>query len=288
MSQQKDVILHNDDDISLEYVLLILNKVFGIPRQQGTKLAMDVERLGSAVVFTGSAEEVQQKLARVEMYNASSSNHLKMTSEDHGVFQASLSSEVSTSGTSLTMQLTSFVPNEGVLLGYIQKANVVGNLGLSLKQRLDMVRDLYDGKEVLLKDFGFDPQAQIKAELLKDLIESSLGLDGSDADMYQEEIDNIAFSIRPPKYTLAGSNKLMSERDMEKRALLGVIGKFGGSIFGSSIGDKYNQQIVEKYRSVENFLRTAPQSEIDDYNEIQTRLGKPGDVIEKKKNKHKP
>ena len=282
MPQQKDIIIHNDDKTSFDYVLLMLDKVFGIDKDEGKKIAQQVDRLGSAKVFTGTESEAQEKLDLIQIYNDATSNNLKFTQEDAGVYQTPQAPSVVTQGASLTLQLANYAPSLSAIYQGVGNIVRAGNLKISQKQGQDIAQDLVEGREVLLKDFENDPQGKLKAEFLKDLIVSSLGFDGSDPDIEQEKIDNVVFSVRPASYTLQGPKQLVSEQDQADSIFLDGIGGIG-----DMVDEAYNKQLVEKYGSVEEFLKNGSQEEIDEYNSIQESLAELESLLGEKKAKLK-
>jgi ATP-dependent Clp protease adaptor protein ClpS len=55
------VILWNDDVHTYEYVIIMLNAVFGYPVEKGFQLAREVDTRGRAIVFTSSLEQAELK-----------------------------------------------------------------------------------------------------------------------------------------------------------------------------------------------------------------------------------
>ncbi len=62
------VVLLNDDDHTVEYVIDMLRKVFGLPLPQAIKLTWAVDRQGKAVVWTGSKEVAELKREQVRSF----------------------------------------------------------------------------------------------------------------------------------------------------------------------------------------------------------------------------
>lgn len=56
-----NVVLLNDDDHSYDYVVLMLNTVFGHPPEKGFKLALEVDQTGRVVVATENLEVAELK-----------------------------------------------------------------------------------------------------------------------------------------------------------------------------------------------------------------------------------
>ncbi len=60
-----NVILLNDDDHSYDYVVLMLNTVFGHPPEKGFELALEVDKTGRVVVATENLEVAELKRDQV-------------------------------------------------------------------------------------------------------------------------------------------------------------------------------------------------------------------------------
>lgn len=56
-----NVILLNDDDHSYDYVVLMLNTIFGHPIEKGLKMALEVDQTGRVVVATTNLELAELK-----------------------------------------------------------------------------------------------------------------------------------------------------------------------------------------------------------------------------------
>src|ERR1051326_1940490 len=55
------VILHNDDDHSFEYVIHMLQKLFGHPPEKGYQMAYEVHTQGKVIVLTTALEVAELK-----------------------------------------------------------------------------------------------------------------------------------------------------------------------------------------------------------------------------------
>jgi len=55
------VILWNDDVHTFEYVIIMLQTVFGYPVEKGFQLALEVHTRGRAIIFTSSLEQAELK-----------------------------------------------------------------------------------------------------------------------------------------------------------------------------------------------------------------------------------
>jgi len=59
------VILWNDDDHTYEYVIVMLNSIFGYSVEKGFQLAREVDTRGRAIVFTSSLEKAEVKRDKI-------------------------------------------------------------------------------------------------------------------------------------------------------------------------------------------------------------------------------
>lgn len=62
------VILWNDDDHTYEYVIVMLNELFGHPVEKGYLLAKEVDASGKAVVLTTTMEHAELKRDQIRAY----------------------------------------------------------------------------------------------------------------------------------------------------------------------------------------------------------------------------
>lgn len=60
-----NLILLNDDDHTVEYVVAICQAIFGHPREKGLRIAEEVHVTGRSIVFTGSLELAELKQEQV-------------------------------------------------------------------------------------------------------------------------------------------------------------------------------------------------------------------------------
>jgi ATP-dependent Clp protease adaptor protein ClpS len=63
-----NVILLNDDDHTYEYVIRMLNELFGHPETRGFLLAEQVDKTGRAIVCTTSLERAELKRDQIHAY----------------------------------------------------------------------------------------------------------------------------------------------------------------------------------------------------------------------------
>ncbi|HEY9783791.1 MAG TPA: ATP-dependent Clp protease adaptor ClpS [Candidatus Obscuribacterales bacterium] len=63
-----NVVLLNDDDHSYEYVILMLEKIFGHPKPVGFLMAWAVDKQGRAVVYTCEKEHAEFYKERIESH----------------------------------------------------------------------------------------------------------------------------------------------------------------------------------------------------------------------------
>jgi ATP-dependent Clp protease adaptor protein ClpS len=62
------VILWNDDDHSYEYVVEMMQKLFGHPREKGFLIAEEVDKQGKAICFTTALEHAELKRDQIHAY----------------------------------------------------------------------------------------------------------------------------------------------------------------------------------------------------------------------------
>ena len=62
------VILLNDDDHSYQYVILMLQELFGHPVEKGFQLAEEVDKTGRAVVLTTTKEHAELKQDQIHAF----------------------------------------------------------------------------------------------------------------------------------------------------------------------------------------------------------------------------
>ena len=63
-----NVILLNDDDHTFEYVILMLQKLFGHPPEKGYQMAVEVHTKGRVVVDTTTMERAELKRDQIHAY----------------------------------------------------------------------------------------------------------------------------------------------------------------------------------------------------------------------------
>src|SRR6476619_5166209 len=64
------VILHNDDDHSFEYVIAMLQQLFGHPPEKGYQMAVEVHTRGRVIVDTTSKERAELKRDQIHAFGA--------------------------------------------------------------------------------------------------------------------------------------------------------------------------------------------------------------------------
>lgn len=62
------VILHNDDDHSFEYVIGMLQRLFGHPPEKGYQMAYEVHHKGRVIVDTTSKERAELKRDQIHAF----------------------------------------------------------------------------------------------------------------------------------------------------------------------------------------------------------------------------
>ncbi len=63
-----NVILLNDDDHTYEYVIGMLQQLFGYPREKGYQLAREVDTTGRVVVLTTTREHAELKRDQIHAF----------------------------------------------------------------------------------------------------------------------------------------------------------------------------------------------------------------------------
>ncbi len=63
-----NVILLNDDDHSFEYVIFMLQKLFGHPPEKGYQMAWEVHTQGRVIVFTTALELAELKRDQIHAF----------------------------------------------------------------------------------------------------------------------------------------------------------------------------------------------------------------------------
>jgi ATP-dependent Clp protease adaptor protein ClpS len=63
-----NVILLNDDDHSFDYVILMLQKLFGHPPEKGFQMAYEVHTTGRVIVLTTTLELAELKRDQIHAY----------------------------------------------------------------------------------------------------------------------------------------------------------------------------------------------------------------------------
>jgi len=63
-----NVILHNDDDHSFEYVIRMLKELFAFPEEKGFQYAEEVHKKGKVILCTTSLERAELKRDQIHAY----------------------------------------------------------------------------------------------------------------------------------------------------------------------------------------------------------------------------
>jgi ATP-dependent Clp protease adaptor protein ClpS len=64
------VILHNDDTNTMEFVVMVLRKVFGYTEEKCIKLMLEAHNSGRAVVWIGALEVAELKADQIRSFGA--------------------------------------------------------------------------------------------------------------------------------------------------------------------------------------------------------------------------
>ena len=62
------VVLLDDQDHTYEYVIEMLGKIFGHPRERAFVMACEVDATGRVIVFTGALEQAEFKRDQIHAY----------------------------------------------------------------------------------------------------------------------------------------------------------------------------------------------------------------------------
>jgi ATP-dependent Clp protease adaptor protein ClpS len=62
------VILHNDDDHTFEYVIVMLHQLFGHPPERGFQMAQEVHTKGRVIVLTTTKEHAELKRDQIHAF----------------------------------------------------------------------------------------------------------------------------------------------------------------------------------------------------------------------------
>ena len=84
------VVLWNDDDHTYQYVVTMLQKLFGHPPERGFQLAREVDLRGRAVVLTTTREHAELKRDQIHGFGAD-----KILARSKGAMSASIEPEPS-------------------------------------------------------------------------------------------------------------------------------------------------------------------------------------------------
>jgi ATP-dependent Clp protease adaptor protein ClpS len=82
------VILWNDNDHTYQYVVAMLQTLFGHPATTGLKLATEVDRTGRAVVLTTTREHAELKRDQIHAFGAD-----RLLARSKGAMSASIEPE---------------------------------------------------------------------------------------------------------------------------------------------------------------------------------------------------
>lgn len=64
-----NVVMYNDDVTPFEYVIMVLNRIFGYDPREGLRIAMTIHQTGKAIVATTSMEAAYEKMEAVDKMN---------------------------------------------------------------------------------------------------------------------------------------------------------------------------------------------------------------------------
>lgn len=82
------VVLWNDNDHTYQYVVSMLQKLFGLPSPTGIKMATEVDQKGKVVVLTTTREHAELKRDQIHAFGAD-----KLIRRSKGAMSASIEPE---------------------------------------------------------------------------------------------------------------------------------------------------------------------------------------------------
>ena len=82
------VVLWNDDDHTYQYVVAMLQKLFGHPPERGFRLAREVDRQGRVIVLTTTLEHAELKRDQIHAFGAD-----RLLGRSKGSMSASIEAE---------------------------------------------------------------------------------------------------------------------------------------------------------------------------------------------------
>ncbi len=83
------VVLWNDDDHTYQYVIAMLGKLFGHPREKAFQLAAEVDRTGRVIVLTTTKEHAELKRDQIHAFGADT-----LIARSKGAMSASIEPDV--------------------------------------------------------------------------------------------------------------------------------------------------------------------------------------------------
>jgi ATP-dependent Clp protease adaptor protein ClpS len=83
------VILWNDDDHTYEYVIEMMQKLFGHPQEKGYLIAKEVDKQGKAICLTTTLEHAELKRDQIHAYGAD-----KRSEKSKGSMSATIQAEI--------------------------------------------------------------------------------------------------------------------------------------------------------------------------------------------------
>jgi len=83
------VVLWNDDDHTYQYVITMLQTLFGHPPEKGYKLAREVDLQGRVIVLTTTKEHAELKRDQIHAYGAD-----RLIARSKGSMSASIEAEI--------------------------------------------------------------------------------------------------------------------------------------------------------------------------------------------------
>lgn len=282
MSKKDDndskVILLNDDKTSFDYAMFILTNLFGYDKKQALEIAHNIDRHGQWTVLECNQDEANDILEKLKTFNEVSGNDLQIKIAPMDTPDIKIK-KTKTIGHAVTLSHKDYIltPIDNSKITHLIMSTMFSSEKLDNGEVVSLARnwmdDLLHGREILIKDFKDDPRGEQKAKALLTLLEYKA--------QSTPELNMMILSVKNPGHTLTEKPGLSMrnqtvEEDSEDRQMLEMIGGFVADIEGEYIKD-----IEERYGSTDNFLKTAPQNEVDEYFEVQKSLKDMDDINKK-------
>lgn len=267
----------NDDKTPYDYAISVLKQVFNKTEEEAIEIAKMIDLSGKVTVFKGPAQEIECCLEKLKMYNEMTKNDLKAERSDQPfVFEKSekFIEEMTVSSPSVTLKLNLYREEDPYSLFKVIRS--VFNENPSQEDRA-LAKDLLLGKEVIIQEFENDKNGLDKAQMAQELIQNRIKQWSKEDDgNFTIQVRNIGDRLEIRQSPLPNSDQFFKKET--KNALLDLALEFA---------DVAEAQTIEKYGSIENFLKNGSPKEIEDYQYVQEAKKEIDDLASEKEPKQK-